>query len=52
MVKFVEQGAAKGCFPGSHLTGNEDNSFALLNAVQKMGKGLSVIRAGEKERGI
>ena len=39
-VKLAEECTQDRCFPGPHLSGQENESGAIVNAVQKMGKSL------------
>ena len=48
-IQTVEQGPAEGGFAGADFAGDEDNAFALIDAVEQMGEGVFVFDAVEKE---
>ena len=51
-VKLAEERPQDRCLPRPHLSTQENESSAIVNAVQKMGKSLFVVLAQEDKPGV
>ena len=51
-VKLAEKRTQDRCFPRSHLSRQGNESYTIVNAVQKVCKGLPVVLAQKDKAGI